>query len=72
MAIDSVEVRNRFRYHKPSTEDVAMTHQAIRTVCDWVACELLEHCPESRELSLALTKLEEAMFWANAAVARHQ
>lgn len=27
-------------------------------------------CPSSRELSLALTKLEEVVFWANAAIAR--
>ena len=28
------------------------------------------HCPESREASLAITKLEEAIMWANAAIAR--
>ena len=29
-----------------------------------------EHVPISREQSLALTKLEEAIFWANAGIAR--
>jgi len=29
-------------------------------------------CPDSREKSLALTKIEEAVFWANAAIARHE
>jgi hypothetical protein len=28
-------------------------------------------CPNSRERSLALTKLEECMFWANASIARN-
>lgn len=28
--------------------------------------------PKSREQSLAITKVEEAMFWANAAIARNQ
>ena len=29
-------------------------------------------CSASRELSLALTKLEEAVFWANASIARNE
>jgi len=29
-----------------------------------------DECPESREKSLAFTKLEEAIFWANASIAR--
>ncbi len=29
-------------------------------------------CPDSRELSLAITHLEEVVFWANAAIARHE
>jgi hypothetical protein len=33
---------------------------------------LVERCPEGRELSLALSNLEEVMFWANAAIARNQ
>lgn len=33
---------------------------------------LLGICPDSRELSTALTKLEEAVFWANAAIARNE
>ena len=29
-------------------------------------------CPESREKSLAFTKLEECIMWANAAIARNE
>lgn len=29
-------------------------------------------CPVSRERSLAMTKLEEACFWANASIARNE
>lgn len=72
MAIDRDELSRRFDYHKPSTEDVVERHQYIRQMCHAVARELTDTCPESRELALALTKIEEAMFWANAAVARHQ
>lgn len=29
-------------------------------------------CPDSREKTLSLTKLEEAIMWANAAIARNE
>ena len=29
-------------------------------------------CPESREKSLAMTKIEEATMWANASIARRE
>ena len=72
MFIDPVEVANRFAYHKPSTEDVVSKHARIRMVCGDLAGELLKTCPESRELALALTHLDEVCMYANAAVARHQ
>jgi hypothetical protein len=33
--------------------------------------DLVDLMPPGREASLAATKMEEAMFWANAAIARH-
>lgn len=35
------------------------------------ARKILKSCPDSRERSLALTKIEEAVMWANAAIARN-
>jgi len=33
----------------------------------------IEHfCPDSREKSVAITKLEESIMWANAAIARNE
>ncbi|OKI54527.1 hypothetical protein A6A27_31880 [Micromonospora sp. CB01531] len=72
MKIDPTEVASRFSYHQPSTEDIRTKHELIRFECGVLAEVLLEHCPESRELSLALTKLDEVCMYANAAVARHQ
>ncbi|MGH3375967.1 MAG: DUF7681 family protein [Actinoallomurus sp.] len=37
-----------------------------------MADALNEVLPEGREKSLAITNLEQAMFWANAAVARQE
>jgi hypothetical protein len=63
-------VRNDFKHHPPKDEDTVAAHEQVRSVLHLTANELIGLCPESRELSLALTKLEEAMFWANAAIAR--
>ena len=61
----------RFEYHPPKDDSVrelhAQVHEAIAVASDHV----ITLTPPSREQSLAVTKLEEAMFWANAAIARN-
>jgi hypothetical protein len=37
-----------------------------------LAAYISEKCPESREKSLAITKIEEAVMWANASIARNE
>jgi hypothetical protein len=37
-----------------------------------LAYHIKAETPASREQSLALTHLEDAVFWANAAIARHE
>ena len=68
--MDSNDLDNRFAYHPPKNENTAQTHGLIRDNCRGLAAMLDAHCPDSRELSLAITKLEEVMYWANAAIAR--
>jgi hypothetical protein len=67
------DICNRFTYHQPKLE----LHQVerygdIRDRGRDLAMHLLNQCPESRELSLAITKLEECVMWANAAIARNE
>ena len=64
------ELAHRFAYHPPRTSDIADQHQAVRNQLGRVAQDFEYRLPDSREKSLAFTKLEEAMFWANAAIAR--
>ena len=64
-----VDLVRRFSYHAPDAEKVDV-HQLLREEFLAVAEEVHLICPPSRERSLAFTKLEEALFWANAAVAR--
>lgn len=69
--MDREELTNRFKYHPPPNEDVARLHQQVRSVFQSDAYWLNEVLPEGREKSLAITKIEEAMMWANAAIARN-
>jgi hypothetical protein len=64
------DLENRFTYHAPSPEQIPV-YQELRDRGKSAAALMNEVCPESRELSLAHTKLEEAIMWANAAIARH-
>lgn len=67
-AIDALA--NRFNYHPANTPERQKAHENVREDLKHVAINLLALLPEGREKSLAFTKLEEAMFWANAAIAR--
>jgi exoribonuclease R len=64
------DIENRFAFHPASTQEKRNEHGAIRTHCKELAFYLEEKLPEGREKALAITKLEETMFWANAAAAR--
>jgi hypothetical protein len=60
---------DRFKYHRPTAE-AAELHDDYRAQIEDLCSWLESRVPNCRERSLAITKLEEAMFWANAAIAR--
>jgi len=60
-----------FTCHKPK-DDQLERYADIRNNAGMLALFIMRQCPKSRELSLALTKIEEAVFWANAAIARNE
>lgn len=64
------DIANRFTYHPPK-EGQAEKYGALRALAKELALELDAYCPESREKSIALTKLDEVVFWANASIARN-
>jgi hypothetical protein len=70
--VDAADLANRFTYHPPVDHDQAEKYVTIRSHAHGLATLINEHAPDSREKSLAITSLEEAVFWANAAIARHE
>lgn len=66
------DLPNRFKYHPPLTDEVKIAHETVRSQFFVMATRLDLALPDGREKALAITKIEEAMFWANAAIARHQ
>lgn len=67
------ELAKRFDYHPPRPDsDDAFRHEQVRETCR-VAAECIVSLTEpGREQAVALTKLEEAMFWGNASIARNK
>lgn len=63
-------IKNDFTFHPPRDDADIQVHEAIRQQGFAFASMLVEVLPQSRELSLALTKIEEATMHANAALAR--
>lgn len=69
--MDSKDLAHRFAFHAATTEEKRDAHTSVRQNCRELADFLNDKLPEGREKSLAMTHLEEVMFWGNAAVARN-
>ena len=63
------EIVNRFVYHPPKTASRIQRHETVTQLTIMLAKNLVDICPASRGLSIALTKLEEVRMWANQAIA---
>lgn len=68
--ITDEDLANRFTYHPPNPTQIDVYAQ-IRAIGHAFAVALNEMVPDSREKSLAITKLEEVVMWANAGIARN-
>lgn len=65
------ELLVRFSYHAPK-EDQPERYTTIRAEALRLAQLIEASTPFCREQSLAFTKLEEAVMWANASIARRE
>ena len=68
--ITNEELESRFTYHAPKNDQTAR-YISIREKAKELAYMIDELCPKSRERSLAFTKLDETVMWANASIARN-
>jgi hypothetical protein len=66
----NAKLENNFKYHAPK-EGQPEIYVKIREKAKEFAYLIEEVCPESREKALAITKIEESVFWANAGIARN-
>ena len=71
MTITQEEIEQRFTYHAPKG-DQAERYTSIRAKAKEMALLVSSLVPESREQSVSLTKLDEAVMWANAGIARNE
>jgi hypothetical protein len=64
-------IERDFTYHAPKPGQPERYVQ-IREKAKEFALLIVDLTPQSREQSLALTQLEQSIFWANAAIARNE
>ena len=69
--IPQEQLDNNFTYHAPKG-DQQERYGRLRVWAKDLAEQINTMCPDSREKSLAITNLEQAMFWANASIARNE
>lgn len=63
------ELERRFRYHPPPNQQRIDEHAKVTEWCLDLAKWLTDLCPDGRNLSIALTHLEDVRMRANAALA---
>lgn len=66
---DPDELRKRFFFRKPRDQQAIDRHEKVSELTYELACMLCSFCPPGRNLSLALTALEDVRMRANAAIA---
>lgn len=64
-------LEHTFTYHPPEGNQIDK-YDLLRNELFKYALLVNKLCPDSREKLLAFTKLEEAIMWANASIARNK
>jgi hypothetical protein len=70
--MDPADIEHRFAFHPAADAEKRDVHTSVRQGCRYLADFMNGALPEGHEKALAVTKLEEVMFWGNAALARRR
>jgi len=70
-SLELTDFDKRFIYHAPK-EGQPEKYNSIRQEGFEFADMLKGLCPQSRELDMAIVKIEEAIMWANVSIARNE
>ena len=65
-------IEHDFTNHAPANDEIIRRFEALREEAKAFAHLIVDTAPQSREQSLALTHVEQALMYAVAAVARNQ
>jgi len=66
--MDFAQLKHDFTYHPPKG-DQQKKYETLRLEALELAQLMNDFCPDSREKSIAIRKLREAIMWANASIA---
>ena len=69
--MEALEIESRFTYHPPK-DGQPERYGHIMDAAKGLATCINDLCPDSREKSLAITSLDQAVMWANASIARNE
>jgi hypothetical protein len=69
--MDIKDLENRFSFHPATDDKTKQAHDTVRGDCLRFAIDLNKLLRDSDEKEKAIDKLDEVMFWANAAIARN-
>lgn len=70
MAFQPLDLESIFSFH-PATPETGPAHEAVRETCLYTAINIRNLTPACPEQTLAIRALQEAMMWANSAIAQN-
>jgi hypothetical protein len=67
----ALDLESIFSHHPPLNSETRVAHEDARAVCFNAANEFELLLPDSPEKTLAIRRLQEAMMYANSAIAQY-